>query len=123
ALSALALADKGLSIAVLDKRQMASGSSMANTGRLQYSNDIMLHELIEQIGERDAVRFYQLCLDAIVDLKKTAERLPSDSEFISRPSIYYASDDKDLESVVAEYDTLKKHGFPCDYWTEDELHK
>ncbi|WP_318616822.1 FAD-dependent oxidoreductase [Sporosarcina sp. YIM B06819] len=123
ALSALALADKGLSIAVLDKRQMAAGSSIANTGLLQYSNDIMLHALIDQIGERDAVRFYQLCLEAIVDLKKTAKRLPIDPGFISRPSVYYASDDKDLESVMTEYVMLQKHGFPCDYWTEDELYK
>ncbi|KAA0944203.1 FAD-binding oxidoreductase [Sporosarcina sp. ANT_H38] len=123
ALSALALADKELSIAVLDKRQMATGSTMANTGLLQYSNDIMLHELIEQIGEKDAVRFYQLCLDAMDNLKKTAERLPLDPDFISRPSVYYASDDTDLKRIRKEYETLKRYGFPCDYWNEDEIRK
>lgn len=123
ALSALALADKGLSIAVLDKRQMATGSTMANTGLLQYSNDIMLHELIEQIGEKDAVRFYQLCLEAMENLKKTAERLPLNSDFISRPSIYYASDDNDLKRIRKEYDTLTHYGFPCDFWDEEEICK
>jgi len=123
ALSALALADKGLSIAVLDKRQMATGSTMANTGLLQYSNDIMLHELIEQIGERDAVRFYQLCLEAMEKLKKTAKRLPLDPDFISRPSIYYASDDNDLKRIRKEYDILTHYGFPCDYWDEEEICK
>ncbi|MEG0385920.1 MAG: FAD-dependent oxidoreductase [Solibacillus sp.] len=123
ALSALALADKGMSIAVLDKRQLASGSSMANTGLLQYSSDIMLHDLMAQIGEKDAVRFYQLCLEAVEDLKNTAKRLPVDPDFISRSSIYYASNDKDLESLQTEYDMLKKYGFPCDYLTDKELHK
>jgi len=123
ALSALALADKGLSIAVLDKRQMATGSTMANTGLLQYSNDIMLHELIEQIGEKEAVRFYQLCLEAMGKLKKTAERLPIDPDFISRPSVYYASDDNDLIRMRKEYDTLAHYGFPCDYWNEEAIRK
>lgn len=123
ALSALALADKGLSIAVLDKRQMATGSTMANTGLLQYSNDIMLHELIEQIGEKDAVRFYQLCLEAMKNLKKTAERLPLNPDFISRPSIYYASDDNDLKRIRKEYDILMHYGFPCDFWDEEEICK
>ena len=123
ALSALALADKGLSIAVLDKRQMATGSTMANTGLLQYSNDIMLHELIEQIGEKDAVRFYQLCLEAMENLKKTAERLPLNPDFISRPSIYYASDENDLKRIRKEYDTLTHYGFPCDFWDEVEICK
>ena len=123
ALSALALADKGLSIAVLDKRQMATGSTMANTGLLQYSNDIMLHELIEQIGEKNAVRFYQICLEAMENLKKTAERLPLDPDFISRPSVYYASDDNDLKRIRKEYDTLTHYGFPCDYWDVEEICK
>ena len=123
ALSALALADKGHSIAVLDKRQMATGSTMANTGLLQYSNDIMLHELIEQIGEKDAVRFYQLCLEAMENLKKTAERLPLNPDFISRPSIYYASDENDLKRIRKEYDTLTHYGFPCDFWDEVEIGK
>ena len=51
-LTALALTEAGLSVAVLDKRDMGTGSTSANTGLLQYSNDIMLHELIEQIGKK-----------------------------------------------------------------------
>ncbi|HLG26718.1 MAG TPA: FAD-dependent oxidoreductase, partial [Paenisporosarcina sp.] len=64
-LSALALAEAELNVAILDKRQMATGSTIANAGILQYSNDIMLHELINQFGERDAVRFYQICYEAV----------------------------------------------------------
>lgn len=123
ALSALALAEKGLSIAILDKRQMATGSTMANTGLLQYSNDIMLYELIEQIGEKDAVRFYQLCFEALKDLKETANRLPINSDFIYRSSIYYASDEQDAERILKEYKTLSKYGFPCDYWTREKMSK
>lgn len=122
-LTALAFVEAGLKVAVLDKRQMATGSTMANTGLLQYSNDIMLHELIDQIGELEAVRFYQICYEAVNQLKIVAKRLPSSADFIMRPSICYASSEEDVLKIQKEYDTLKKHGFPCDYWEQEELSK
>lgn len=122
-LTALALAESGHKVAILDKRELATGSSSANTGLLQYSNDIMLHELIEQIGEKDAVRFYQLCYEALDDLENIARSLPIEVDFIRRPSICYASDENDVEKLKAEYLTLKKYGFPCDYWGRNEMAK
>ncbi len=120
-LCALALIDAGLTVAILDKRQMATGSSMANTGLLQYSNDVMLHELIDQIGERDAVRFYQLCYEAVQNLGEVAKRLPFSPDFIIRPSVCYASSEADVTKLKEEYQALKKHGFPCEYWDSSEL--
>ncbi|MER2170495.1 MAG: FAD-dependent oxidoreductase [Psychrobacillus psychrodurans] len=120
-LTALALAESGLKVAIVDKRELATGSSSANTGLLQYSNDIMLHELIGQIGEKDAVRFYQLCYEAMDDLERIAKKLPIEVDFIRRPSICYASDENDVEKIKAEYDTLINYGFPCDYWGRNEM--
>ncbi|MGB2993832.1 MAG: FAD-dependent oxidoreductase [Paenisporosarcina sp.] len=120
-LSALALVEAGLSVAILDKRQMATGSTMANTGLLQYSNDIMLNELIDQIGERDAVRFYKLCFESVKNLEKLAKRLPISPNYIVRPSICYASTEEDVEKIKVEYETLKKYDFPCAYWGQEEI--
>lgn len=120
-LTALALAESGLKVAILDKREIATGSSSANTGLLQYSNDIMLHELIGQIGEKDAVRFYQLCYESMDYIENIARDLPFEVDFIRRPSICFASDENDVEKIKAEYDTLKKYGFPCDYWGRNEM--
>ena len=120
-LSALALVEAGLSVAILDKRQMATGSTMANTGLLQYSNDIMLHELIDQIGERDAVRFYKLCFESVKNIEKLAKRLPISPNYIVRPSICYASNEEDVEKIKVEYETLKKYDFPCAYWGQEEI--
>lgn len=121
ALTAWALMNKGLKVAILDKRQVATGSTSANTGLLQYSNDIMLHELIEQIGEKNAVDFYRLCLEAMEDLREIADRLPENVDFISRSSIYYASDSTEEERLLKEYRTLRKYGFPCEYWDKHTL--
>ncbi|MBD7986145.1 FAD-binding oxidoreductase [Sporosarcina sp. Sa2YVA2] len=121
ALTAFELIQQGLDVAVFDKRQVATGSTSANTGLLQYSNDIMLHELIEQIGEKNAVEFYRLCLQAMEDLHGVAKKLTIDPEFIYRESIYYASDEHDEARILEEFKTLKKHGFPCDYWNREML--
>ncbi|WP_391202984.1 NAD(P)/FAD-dependent oxidoreductase [Psychrobacillus sp. L4] len=121
ALTALAIVEAGLTVAIVDKRQFGTGSTSANTGLLQYSNDIMLHELIDQIGEQDAVQFYKLCYKAVDDLEKIVTRLHLDADFIRRPSICYASDENDVEKINVEYATLKKHGFPCDYYGPKEM--
>lgn len=120
-LTALALVEAGLKVAMLDKREMGSGSTSANTGLLQYSNDVMLHQLIDQIGEKDAVRFYRLCYEAIDNLEKVAKSLKKKSDFIRRPSICYASDENDVEKIKVEYATLKKHGFPCAYYDRNDI--
>ncbi|MER2000393.1 MAG: FAD-binding oxidoreductase, partial [Lysinibacillus sp.] len=59
-LTAHALINEGLTVAIVEKEKIAAGSTAANTGLLQYSNDIQLHELAQLIGEKDAVRFYKL---------------------------------------------------------------
>jgi glycine/D-amino acid oxidase-like deaminating enzyme len=68
-LCAYTLANEGLKVAIIDKGKVGRGSTMANTGILQYSNDIMLHELINQIGEEKAVRFYTICKNAVDQLE------------------------------------------------------
>ena len=120
-LTALTLIEAGLTVAVLDKREMGSGSTSANTGLLQYSNDIMLHELIDQIGEKNAVQFYQLCYKAVNDIEDIIQRLGIDAEFKRRLSVCFASDENDVEKIIAEYTTLQKYGLPCDYFGPNEM--
>ncbi|HWL12241.1 MAG TPA: FAD-dependent oxidoreductase [Ureibacillus sp.] len=117
-LMAYKLLKQGLSIAILDKRNFGQGSTAANTGLLQYSNDIMLSELIQQIGKKEAIRFYQLCLEALDDIENIANELPSEVDFVRRPSIYYASDETDVKKLRTEYETLYTNNFPCEFWDE-----
>lgn len=120
-LTALQLVQQGKKVAILDKRQFGTGSTSANTGLLQYSNDIMLHELIEQIGEKPAVRFYQLCLEAMDQLEEVALSLPENADFVRRPSICYASEISDVEKLQKEFETLTQFNFPCEYWDANEM--
>ncbi|MFC7685557.1 NAD(P)/FAD-dependent oxidoreductase [Ureibacillus sp. GCM10028918] len=120
-LTAYELIKQGLSVAILEKRKFGQGSTSANTGLLQYSNDFMLSELIQQIGEKDAVRFYQLCFEALDDIEKIVNELPHEVDFLRRPSIYYASDKCDANKLRTEYETLYMNHFPCEFWDESTL--
>ncbi|USB33106.1 FAD-binding oxidoreductase [Paenibacillus sp. YPG26] len=121
ALSAYSLAAEGLSIAVIDRGAMGGGSTSANMGLLQYSSDVMLHELIEQIGRDKAIRFYKLCEQALTQLQEIAGKLDTPADFIRRNSLYFASEQSHVAPLKKEYDTLAAHGFKVDYWTEGDL--
>lgn len=120
-LTAFKLMKQGLSVAILEKRKFGYGSTAANTGLLNYSNDIMLSELIKQIGEKEAIRFYQLCLEALDDIEKIVNVLPDESDFVRRPTIYYASHETDVSKLRTEYEALYMNHFPCEFWDESTL--
>jgi len=123
ALLSYKLAKEPLDVILVDKDRVGNGSSAANTGLLQYSNDKMLHSFAESIGEKEAVRFYRLCFNGMEELKRIAASLPEDIQFKNRPSLYYASNEADVLSIKKEYEMLKKHDFPVEFLEEEMLYK
>ncbi|MGX1191796.1 NAD(P)/FAD-dependent oxidoreductase [Metabacillus sp. SLBN-84] len=121
ALCANTLSAYNLKTVLVEKRIVGSGSSSANTGLLQFSNDKMLHEFIKEIGKDEAVRFYKMCLKAVDELEKTAKSLSKPVEFNRRKSLYYASDSGDVSKLKKEFKALSKYGFPVSFLEEDEI--
>ncbi|WP_313247800.1 NAD(P)/FAD-dependent oxidoreductase [Sporosarcina ureae] len=121
ALTSYVLANEGYSIALIEQEEVGGGSTSANTGLLQFSNDIMLHELMEQIGEEKAVEFYQSCKKAIENLKDVAEHAPFDVQFHTRESLYYASTEEDVARLRKEFEALRKYGFPVEFWEREDI--
>lgn len=116
------LSETNLSVVLVDKRGICRGSTIANTGLLQYSNDKTLTSTIHSFGERAAVHHYQLCLDAIRTLKEqVVPSLGNCSEFAVRKSLYFASTESDAAILKEEYNTLNKYGFPAEYWTRERI--
>lgn len=116
-------AASGISTAILERERVAGGSTVASTGLLQFSNDIMLCDLIDQIGAHDAIQFYTACRAAIKQLTKIAEQLPVDVGLRMRNSLYYASTEQDLPHLIKEYETLRANGFDVSFWSSDEISK
>lgn len=121
ALTSYVLSNEGYSIALIEQEEAGGGSTSANTGLLQFSNDIMLHELMEQIGEEKAVEFYRGCKEAMKNLKDVAENAPFDVNFHTRESLYYASTEEDVARLRKEFKALQKYDFPVEYWEPQDI--
>ncbi|WP_219835829.1 FAD-binding oxidoreductase [Paenibacillus sp. R14(2021)] len=121
AICAFILARSGLKTVLLERGSAAGGSSLANTGLLQFCNDLMLTELTEQIGEHSAAAFYKGCAAAVQELGAVAGSLSLDAQFQPRSSLYYASSEQDVPKLKAEYAALRKNGFDVAYWEPEQI--
>lgn len=110
------LAEKGVSTVLLERGHMAMGSTAASTALLQYDIDRALHELIEIMGEKRAVRAYELSLNALSDLIKLISKLKIDTELTERVSIRFAKAKKDALFLEKEFDSRSRHGFDVQLW-------
>lgn len=121
ALCAFVLASIGMKVTVAEKNRIGSGSSAAQTGLLMYKSDKLFYELICEMGEERAVKFYRMCLEAMEELASISGALDEDSGYRQRNSIYYASSEEDVEKLKREYACLSKHSFPAEYLSGEEL--
>lgn len=65
ALMALSLANRGLKVLVLDRRQPLHGSSLASTAMIQHEIDVPLHKLASMIGGEKARWVWQRSAQAV----------------------------------------------------------
>ena len=78
------------------KRAIACGSTVANTGLLQFLHDKSLTSLIHTFGKEKGVRAYRLCYEALRTMEKVVPTLDINPHFIPRNSLYYASKSEDV---------------------------
>lgn len=118
---AYSLAETGLDVVVVDRRNIGHGSTCTNTALIQYAGDKMLHELVASFGEDNAIRHTKLCEQGIRDIASIAATLDIDPDYMQRDSLYYASYKEDVAKLEKEYFYLQKHGFQAEMWTEDQI--
>lgn len=123
AIMAHKLTEQNLNTVLIEKRKIAEGSSSANTGLLQFSNDKTLTSMIHTFGEDVGVAFYKLSVQAMHNLIALAGSLNDDIQLIPRKSLYYASHDKDVTMLQEEHETLRKYGFHVEYWDRDHIER
>lgn len=111
ALVANRLCQAGYKVAIVDRRHAGTGSTAASTSLLQYEIDTPLHQLIGLIGEKNAIKSYLLCRQAIFNIKRICGQLKDPSLFTERPSLQFASFKKDASGLKQEYILRKQAGF------------
>ncbi|MFD1773281.1 NAD(P)/FAD-dependent oxidoreductase [Paenibacillus rhizophilus] len=121
AAAAYHLSTAGAETVLIDKRPVGSGSTHANTGLLQVSNDKTLTACMNTFGEADGVLFYRLCREALNRILALPGELDIDPQIYSRDSLYYASTAEDTNDLRIEYDNLIRHGFECEWWEKERI--
>lgn len=123
ALQAWHLAHKGAKVAVVDGRHVGMNSTAASTALLQYEIDKMLYELIDIVGEKKAVRAYEMSLNALLSLEEISKKLPIENDFERRSSVYLAAHEKDVPILEREFKAREKYGYKIELWDAEEVEK
>lgn len=121
ALVAWHLAQAGIKTVVLDRRDVAQGSTAGSTSLLQYEIDVPLHKLQKILGPDRATRAYQGCLQAIHDLGKLVKKLPHNCGFEFKGSLLLASEKAHVPQLRHEYDARAAAGFKVEWWSRQDL--
>ena len=111
----------GYKTILIDKREIANGSTSATTSMLQYEIDVPLFELTEMIGKKGAVESYKACSKSIDDLEKISDEIKSTAGFQRKKSLYFASKKKDVSWLTKEFDARNSAGFNVKWLEAEEI--
>ncbi|MGN6382018.1 MAG: NAD(P)/FAD-dependent oxidoreductase [Dyella sp.] len=112
-LVAHALAEAGMDVLVIDRREAGWGSTAASTALLQYEIDTPLVDLIKRYGET-AARAYQACDEAIDTLAGIVAGMGEPVGFRPCGSLYFASKRRHVAALKREYQARQRHGLPVE---------
>lgn len=123
ALISHALHTAGFETVMIDKRDVAAGSTSATTSMLQYEIDTLLVDLAEIIGEASAVECYRAGIKSIDILHKLVKEEKIDCGFELKKSLQVAHSKKIIPKLEKEYEMRKKYGFDVKWLTTEEIKK
>lgn len=121
ALVAHHLIEAGIETMVIDRREVASGSTSASTALLQYEIDTTLSDLTDMRGADVATRAYLASRDAVRKLAAIAERLPYDTGFERKKSLYLAARKRDRKVLRKECEMRRAIGIAVDWLDESDI--
>ncbi len=116
-----ALSKAGVDVALLDKRDVARGSTSASTALVLYEIDQPLFKLVRMRGRSAAVRAYQLCRDAIFQLQDLMRELDDDCGFERKLGIFCAATPAHIPDLRTELRVRRAAGFQVNYLSSSEL--
>jgi len=121
ALVAQELCRAGFKVIIADRRHVGHGSTAASTSLLQYEIDAPLHQLIQSVGKKNAIRSYHLCCQAIYKVEKLCKTSDDQAIFTRRPSFQFASFKNDVENLQKEFLLRRRAGFSIQWIDENDI--
>ncbi|MEO7990904.1 MAG: FAD-dependent oxidoreductase [Chryseolinea sp.] len=121
ALMAYQLSGEGYKTVVVDKRDVALGSTSATTAMIQYEIDEPLFSLIKKVGENAAIDSYQGGVAAIDKLEKIIKTIKADCGFERKKSLFIASSSPDSKWLQEEYTCRKANEIDVSWLNQSQL--
>lgn len=121
ALVADALSADGCNVVVIDRRDAGAGSTAASTALLLYETDAELQDLVHSVGERNAVRAWELGREAIEQLVALAAEFDGGCDAAWADALYLASRRGDRSRLREELRLRRRLGFDVEYLDGKEL--
>jgi len=121
ALAAWHLTKAGLNVVVLDRRDVAGGSTAGSTSLLQYEIDEPLCDLAKRYGREKAEHAYHRCREAIDALAKIIRKERISCGFLRKSSLLLASTRADVPALRREFSARKTAGFDVTWWNRGDI--
>lgn len=118
-----ALQHAGYKVIVVDKGDVAFGSTSATTSMLQYEVDETLVELSKLIGEDEANECYLAGVDAIGDIQKLVQKENIDCGFELKDSLYIAHSRSAEKDLKEEFERRKQIDLPVKWLSAAQIKK
>ena len=113
----------GYKTVVIDRREIANGSTSATTSMLQYEIDVPLFELSQKIGNIGAEESYKACSKSIDELEQISKEIKSNAGFARKKSLFFAAEKKDVAGLKKEYEARKAGGFRVKWLESEQIQK
>ncbi|HEX7168780.1 MAG TPA: FAD-dependent oxidoreductase [Acidimicrobiales bacterium] len=119
--TALALAERGVSVAVLEAGRLCSGVSGYTTAKVTSLHGLTYAGLLSNRGE-DVARAYGAANEAgLAQVARWVETYGIDCDFSRRPAFTYTTDPAKVGDIEAEVDAATRVGLPATFTTDTEL--
>lgn len=123
ALISHALQNAGYNVVVIDKRDVANGSSAATTSMLQYEIDVPMVDLAQMIGIPGAVECYRAGISSIETLHDLVKKENIDCGFDMKESLQVAHSKRVVKALRKEFEMREQYGFDVQWLTSEEIEK
>lgn len=121
ALVALALAERGHDVVIVDRGEPLHGSTLASTAMIQFELDTPLIELADKKGRANAERAYRRSFAAVRSLGDIIARHGIKCSWKERQALYLAGNEHGWRALQDEAEHRQRIGLPSTYLSGAEL--
>lgn len=119
--AALFLLRRGMSVAVVEARHIAAGTTGHTTGKVTSQHGLMYHGLIERHGMEAAQNYAEANQWAVGFISDVAMQIGPEAEFRRAPAFVYTRESDSRHLLEAEHAAATSLGLPSELTDESEL--